>query len=366
MRFSVAWLVIVLVAVLGCGPAEEFPTMPASRIDLPAGAAPVVLAGHGADGLLIGVRRDQVPGLLRRAGDGAVTEIPVAPASPYGKLALWYSIVSDGDRIVAIGGERGGAHSNVRWSVWNGTAAGLAEQPQGFSTFGGWGAGELVDAVQTPHGPALIGSWGSASAGLDIAVWTNADTSWNRQDSAGTALQSTLDGLNFPISATALDQGVLIAGWRLTPAGQPAAVWRSGSGVTGWTVAELPGAGRVNAALAVRCWESTCGVAGRVDNRLAVWQFSGGQWTRLPDVPPAPVGDNDKVVAPVWHDGALTQVYTEGDRVWIARWDGQTWSTPREVSGPTGRVTAAVVVGGALYLLAGPDENSQLFRLFGD
>jgi len=238
-RLLLVALVLVLVGV-GCGVGG--PGEPAAvrftAVDLPAGAAPVVLLGAG-DALLIEVRRDGqpvVPGLLRRGSDGAVTEVAVHGASPYGVLATWRSIASDGDRMVAIGGERGGAHGHVRWSVWTGSAAGITEQVQGFSTFGGYEAGDLVDAVLTPVGPALIGSWASAKVGFDIAVWTADGETWTRQSSAGTALESDADTLGFPMAAAALQQGMLVAGWQLAlDAGgrQQPVVWRSSSANTG-------------------------------------------------------------------------------------------------------------------------------------
>jgi hypothetical protein len=67
--------------------------------------------------------------------------------------------------------------------VWSGSDTGVHEQPQAFSTFSGLGAGDLVDAVLTPAGAALVGSWQSADAGLDIAVWTAEGDTWSRNDS---------------------------------------------------------------------------------------------------------------------------------------------------------------------------------------
>ena len=124
------------------------------------------------------------------------------PAVPYAPVARWYSVATDGTRIIAIGGANGGAHANVRWTTWSGTPAGVDELLQSFYAFGGWGAGELVDAVITPGGDALVGSWGGAKAGLDAAVWTFADRVWTRQDPAGTALESTATVLVGPRGAT--------------------------------------------------------------------------------------------------------------------------------------------------------------------
>jgi hypothetical protein len=356
-------LVMTLVlAIGGCGDREssEPAAVPFTKVDLPAGAAPVVLAETGNE-LLIGVRREGqpvVPGLLRRGRDGAVAEVPVRGVSPYGLLARWRSIASDGERILAIGGEHGGAHGHVRWSVWAGSTAELAEQPQGFSTFGGYEAGDMVGAMLTPNGGALVGAWASARQGFDVAIWTADGADWIRQSSAGTALESAPDSLGFPMAAAALRRGILVTGWGWLSGRQHPLVWRSSSGNTGWTRAALPDSGQAGTAVAVRCWGDACGVAGRVDGNLAVWRLAGDEWARLAGLPPIAVGDRDRLAAPLEVDGQLTQVISDGGRVRIARAGGNGW-TVRTAAGPAGTVTAAIRVGDTVFLLAGPDEDSQ-------
>ncbi|MFC0111009.1 hypothetical protein [Kibdelosporangium aridum] len=342
---------LLVAAVAGCGPeVSAF-----SRIDL--SGQPVLVTAMG-DSLLVGVRRDGqpvVPGLIRIGRDGAVSEIPVRPESPYGMLAKWYAIDSDGTRILAVGGERGGAHANVRWSVWTGTQAGIAEKLQGFSTFGGWGAGELVGAAITPAGPLVIGSWQSAKAGLDIAVWTAQEDTWTRQDSAGTVLESNRDTLGFANSVTPYKQGILVAGMQLAGGRQIPVVWQSSNGNTGWTVTPLPDAGQIAVASGIRCWGSVCGVAGSVDGTLALWRLTDGTWKRVPSLPAIPVKDSDKLAAPI--DENMTQVLSENGQVKIVRADGDKW-TADAVSGPSGTVTSAAKVAGKLYIVAG----DQLWR----
>jgi hypothetical protein len=368
VRKQLARFLLMVVAAGGCGVGggDEPVAVPFTAVDLPAGARPVTLSQAG-DALLIGVRWDQrpvVPGLLRREPDGTITDIGVHAATSYGLLATWHSITSDGQHILAIGGERGGAHGNVRWSVWTGSTAataGITEQRQGFSTFGGYGAGELIDAVLTPAGGALIGSWESAQVGFDVAVWTTDGEVWTRQSSAGTALESSQHLLEFPMAATALEQGILIAGWQMSlDAGghQQPVVWRSTSGSTGWTTSPLPDAGQTGAALAARCWSTTCGIAGRLDGTLALWRLSDDTWVRLAGTPPIAVGERDRLAAPIEVGGRLVQVVSDGGQVRIARADGDRW-TVRTAAGPTGTVTAVIRVGDTIYLLAGPDENTQ-------
>jgi len=349
--------------VPGGSPASGGSAVPFTAAELPSGSVPVTLAVAG-NAVLVGVRHDgqPVPGLLRRGSDGATTEVPVRAATPYGELAVWRSIASDGDRAVALGGERGGAHGHVRWSVWSGSMAGLAEQRQGFSVFGGYEIGDLVDMVLTPAGPVVVGAWASARLGFDVAVWTVSGDTWTRQSSAGTALESTEQAQGFPMAATASGQGILVAGWQVThgagAGGQQPVLWISSSGATGWAKTVLPDAGRAGAAVAARCQGSVCGVAGWVDGSLAVWRSDGGAWSRLGGVPPVAVGDKDRLVAPLEVGGRTVQVMSDGGQVKIASGDGGAWAV-RAAARPSGTATAAVVVGDTLYLLAGPDEDSQ-------
>ncbi|MGH3860546.1 hypothetical protein [Actinokineospora sp.] len=357
---------LVMISALlfgGCSSPAQAKTVVFTKVDL--SATPIALTVDG-DALVIGVRRDDQatkPGLLRRTADGALTEIPVRGASPYGLLATWKSIDVDGGRIVAVGGERGGAHGNVRWSVWDGSASGVVEKPQGFSTFGGYGAGDLTAAVITPAGPALVGSWNSEQVGLDVATWTAEGDTWTRRSSAGTALESTQAALGFPMAASALGQGVLVAGWQLADDRLTPVVWRSTSGVDGWTKTTLPDTGATASAISLACQASTCAVAGQVDGKLAVWRLIDGTWTRVPGAPPIAVGDKDPLPAPVEIGLRVVQVVSDGGQVKIARADSGSW-TVLSAQGPTGVVTAAATIGDALFVLAGPDaEHQSLWRV---
>ena len=351
----------LLVAVGGCsdgsqGGSSQPGGVVFSKVEVPGGGVPTALAPAG-DTLLIGTRRDGqplIPGMLRRGPDGEVAEIPATGVSPYGLIARWFSIVSDGNRILGIGGENGGAHGNVRWSIWTGQPTAISEKAQAFSTFGSYGAGELTGAVLTPAGPVIMGTWQSANAGYDLATWTADGDSWNRQESRGTPLESTVDELGFPVATTALGRGVLVAGWVLTSkpgSGPTPFVWQSSEGATGWTKATLPDGGHDGAAMSVRCWESVCGIAGRVDGKLAAGQLTDGRWARIPDTPPVPVTDKDHLAEPLQVDGKLTILVSEGGQVKIARHNGPQW-TVRTATGPTGTVIATAKVGDTIYLIA--------------
>ncbi len=360
-------LVLVLLICAGVACAGPTPAGPApvrfTPVTLPGGAVPEVLAAAG-DQLMIGVRHDgqaTVPGLLRRAPDGGVSEIPLQPATGYGRMASWYSLAVDGNRILGIGGDRGGAHGNVRWSIWTGSAAGVAEHIQAFSTFGGWGAGDLIAAVLTPDGSAVVGSWQSDDTGQDVAVWTPEGDTWVRRSSTGTALQSTRSAQGFATAATAFGPGVVVAGWGIaSDTGQTPLVWQSGPGGSGWTKTALPGAGKAGAAAALRCAAATCAVSGRVDGMLALWQLADHRWSRVQGLPAIPVGDSDQLAAPLAPDGPSTQIVSDQGQVKIVE-AGESTSV-RTAAGPTGAVTAAVQVGPSVYVIAGDPAAPQLWR----
>jgi hypothetical protein len=318
-----------------------------TQVTLPAGLAPVRITAAGDDLVVAVHSQDGKPGILRHR-NSEETAVQLTSATGYGADALWYSLAADRDEVVAIGGKRGGAHGNVRWSVWRTTPDGMAEQPQAFSTFGGLGAGDLIDAVLPSTGPLLVGTWQSASAGSDAAIWTTDGTTWHRQSSAGTALESSRATLKFPMSAVAHGAEVVIAGWQLAGGRQQPVVWTLRDGVS--SIVTLPDAGRAATAVTVTC-DDTCAVAGQVDGRLAVWRGSGNTWRRVADVPDVPVGDRDRPPPPLGD----TLVYSDRGSVRIATLGGGI----RDTAGPTGVVTAVARVGDSTYVLAGPGNDSQ-------
>jgi hypothetical protein len=255
-------LAVALLSVAGCTP-EAPPSPPTSTasgssgpvtswstVPLPKGVEPRTVTAMG-ERLLVGGQGAGTrsrPRMVMLDATGTATEVPLKPISGYAFEARWLSVATDGTRVIAIGAANGGAHSNGRWTTWSGSATGIAEVPQSFYAFGGYGAGELVDAVVTPAGKALVGSWGGAKAGLDGAVWLSSGPAWIRQDSAGTALESTAERLVGPRSATADGGGLLVAGSTLNLAtgsvAQRAALWRSTRLGSGWRRLDLPKAGR--------------------------------------------------------------------------------------------------------------------------
>ncbi|MDX6259410.1 MAG: hypothetical protein QOH84_1098 [Kribbellaceae bacterium] len=338
-----------------------------TQVELP--AEPVVLTGHG-DELLIGLRdraAKVVPRLLLQQADGSRQEIKVEGKSPYGVLAIWQSIAYDGQRLVALGGASGGAHSNTRWTVWTGSGKTLTEHPQEFNTFGGQTAGGLYSAIITPAGQALAGSWGSANTGLDGAIWLpQGPTKWVRQPSAKTPLESVPSLLLSPSYGTAAGDGILLVGSQVrldSKVKQETAVWRSSKVNQGWSRIELPELGDRSQGNTATCTSATaCTISGFVDGKLAIWQVDGDQGKRLPNVPAIAVGDKDKLPPPVIADGRIYQLIADGNKVKVVSGRDGSW-TVQESTGPEGVVKDAALVGKTVYLLAGPaDKPSSLWK----
>ncbi|WBQ02931.1 hypothetical protein [Kribbella sp. CA-293567] len=357
--------------VAGC--AEDKAGQPAAKVvwtKVELDAEPVVLNGH-ADQLLIGLRdrgKKVVPRLLVQQPDGSRREIKVEPKSPYAFEATWQSIAYDGRRLLALGGASGGAHSNTRWTVWTGDGRTLTEHPQEFNTFGGQAAGALYAAIVTPTGQALAGSWGSVQTGLDGAIWLpRGTTTWERQPSAKTPLESTPSLLLSPSFGTAAGNGILLVGSqvRLAPnvVQQETAVWRSTDVHQDWSRIALPDLGDRSQANTASCRTATsCTISGFVGNKLAIWQLDGDQGRRLANLPAIAVGDKDKLPPPVVTDDRLYQIVAEGNKVKVVSGRDSNW-TVQESTGPEGAVKDAVLVGRTLYLVAGPaDQPASLWQ----
>ncbi len=354
---------LVLACLAACTDAKES-GRPVNWTKVDVGAEPVVLTEHG-DQVLVGLRHrgaKVVPELLLLDGDQR-KQIAVKPnpASPYAFEAIWYSIAYDGKQLLALGGAAGGAHSNVRWTVWTGSVqTGLVEHPQEFNTFGGQTAGALYSAVITPSGRALLGSWGGVETGNDAAVWLpESDAKWVRQNPAKTALQSTPSLLVGPSFGTTLADSIVIVGSqvRLAPnvVAQEAAVWRSTKLNQGWSAIALPDPGNRSQAVTASCTPSGCLVSGYVDNKLAMWDVQrSGPAKRLSGVPDIPVGDKDKLPPPMVVGDKYVQIVAQDNKVKVVSgWDGN-WTVRESSGGLEGPVTdAAITHSGKLYLIAG-------------
>ncbi len=340
-----------------------------TRVALPTGLDPVTVTPLG-DRLLVGASSPSTdgsatstdgttsstsgtrPAMVTLTADGVTAAVPLAPHSPYAPEAAWTSVTSDGTRVLAIGGARGGAHANVRWTVWSGTAAGVDELPQDFWVFGGWGAGDLVGAVITPLGEALVGTWGGARAGLDAVAYPRTGDAFTRQDPAGTALESTPELLVGPRSVTAAGDGIVVSGSAIHlgagTVAQLAAVWRSSRGPAGWQRVDLPDSGGHSEAASASCQGAHCVVVGHVDGVLARWSLDDDAATRMAAVPRIAVGDNDSMPAPLVVHGHDVQLVADGGQVVALTREDSGW---RRSAGPAGRPVEAALVGERLYVV---------------
>ncbi|WP_238176246.1 hypothetical protein [Kribbella albertanoniae] len=140
MRRVIAAVVLAASALTSCSSKDEQPAQTISWEKVDVGAEPVALAEHDGQ-ILVGVKHKGakvVPGIVVLNGSERKT-VTVRPSasSPYSFEAIWYSIAWDGKRVLGLGGASGGAHGNVRWTVWTGSVdAGLQEHPQTFDGVG--------------------------------------------------------------------------------------------------------------------------------------------------------------------------------------------------------------------------------------
>ncbi|TDD45929.1 hypothetical protein E1263_37640 [Kribbella antibiotica] len=368
MRRVIAAVVVAASALTACSSKNDDPPAPQTvyweKVDV--GAEPVALAEH--DGrILVGVKHKGakvVPGVVLINGSERKTlSIKPSAASPYSFEAIWYSLAWDGKRVLGLGGASGGAHGNVRWTVWTGSVdTGLQEHPQTFDTFNGLSAGQMTSAVLTPAGQALTGSWEGIVTGLDASVWLpQANNKWLRQDPAKTPLQNTKNLLVGTTYATAYGDGLLLTGSqvRLEPnvVQQGAAVWRSEKLAQNFTRVELPDPGSRSQANTATCAD-TCVISGFVDNKLAIWRYDGAKAQQLSGVPEIPVGDKDVLPPPFTDgtpDGNVIQIIAQDNKVKIVHGREGHWTTLESKGDIQGPVTAAVRAGDDLtiYLIAG-------------
>ncbi|WP_425308649.1 hypothetical protein AADG42_07805 [Ammonicoccus fulvus] len=253
---------------------------------------PVVLAGSGQVVTLTGTPEGMLVG--RYAPDAATRvslqrvdletgesrEVPLTMGPGYARETELVSVSVLGSDVVAVGGARGGAHGNVRWSVWRGSPAGLQEEPQTFETFGGWEAGGLVGSAYASAGPLIMGSWASPSGGVDFAVWQPVGERWLRIADAGPDLRATATRQPAAFAVTS-DADSYFAVGSVTELGAPPverpALWHSTSPRGPWRLTELPvpsaATGQARA-VAVSCAASRCVVAGRAGPQLLSWRLT--------------------------------------------------------------------------------------------
>ncbi|MFC7625500.1 hypothetical protein [Microlunatus sp. GCM10028923] len=351
----------VLCGLLLLLPAACTATRPApvwTAVDtLPAGFAAETLA-DGPDGLIIGGRAtDPARPMLLVEQDGGVREVPLSPESGYGHTAALLSVAVAGDEVYAFGGDRGGAHANVRWSVWSGTTAGVREHEQIFWVFGGQDAGSLTAMVARPAGPMIIGNWGSPR-GLDITAWTARKNTWTRVDSRGSALASTARELLSERAAARLGDRVIIAGSALQldeSLLSRGATWVQDRAGADWRRVDLPTAGTASTALKLACADE-CLVAGVVDGKVAGWLGDGANWRRI-ELPDLAVDAGTAVLRAFRVDAGWRIAVGDGAVTTVIGPDTDL------IKGPAGRLIDAAGGAQARLLVEDPDGVRRLHQL---
>lgn len=346
----------------GQGPPTTAPeTLAWREVALPDDVQPRTLTAAGSD-LVIGgqVGTPSAPRLLVLHGTD-LTHVPLEPKSPYARVAQWLSIAVRGGRLEAVGGARGGAHANYRWTVWTGTWSGagarVVEQPQPFGVFGGWGAGDLTGIAFAGSEPVIAGAWQSDRTGNDVSLWRRTADRWRRLSSTGLPLGSTPEALNGARFVTTTGEGLALAG-SVTELGggrvaSVPALWTT-AGIDGpWRLTKLPARDPLAEAHAARCGADDCVVVGADSGRLAVWDVHDGQ-ARRATPPSTAVAADEAVPAPVTLDGsdviAVTGSLLERtDSGWVAR------------SAPEGRPTALAAVAERLYAITVAGGRARLW-----
>ena len=270
-------LAVLSVAVLlaGCV-APPQPNIRLQWLDVTrAGVVPAALVAVASDLVVAGTdATGEAPAVVLQAGGS----VPLVPSEPYAASARIVSGASAGGVLYLIGGRAGGAHGNVRWTVWDGPVAGpVTSRPQEFFTFGGQDEGPLLGTVIVDGHPIVVGSRGGA-AGPNAALYAADGPIWHQLDTPS-ALQSARGLVLGFTSVTAVGSTIVIAGdsVQATDAGvvqTPALFVGAVGGV--WRRIDLPvptATTGLRHATGVACAGTTCWVAGWAKNPI-VWEVS--------------------------------------------------------------------------------------------
>jgi hypothetical protein len=364
---------LLMIIVGGCSsagppaPTETVRELSWSRIPLPESVAASSLA-DASEALLVGGRASSGgdhPVLFVVDASGSPRAVPLHPTSPYAKVADLVSVAAHGTEVGALGAKHGGAHANVRWTVWTGSTQRLDEYPQTFETFGGQSAGGLLDIVSTSDGPVIAGTWAASEGGLDAAVWLPNGRRWLRQESDGTALANTPQIQVNPRAASASESAVILSGSVITfgdGVEQRAAIWTWPTRSSTWTLHRLPDAGTHGEALSSGC-ARTCWVSGHADGAVALWSFDpadvAGTAIRDSTLPsmeididgpgPRSVVSGDRPGVLFSHAGDTRLVVSDGHNGW------------QMFTAPGGSVLDATTVGDRLYAILRTDDAVGLW-----
>lgn len=318
----------------------------------PAGVVPATVASTAAGLLIAGTdASESAPAVMKP--DGSL--VTLNPTEPYAQTAQISAVASSGDQLYLLGGRSGGAHGNVRWTVWDGPVAGpVTSRPQEFFTFGGHDAGPLLGVVMASGQPVIVGSRGDEGGPLAALYMASGET-WQQLDTPA-LLRSGMGGiLGFTAAAGTGDQVVIVGDVVTADATgtvQTPTLFHGTVGGT-WTKVDLPvpapRAPGLSHATAVACTLDSCWVAGWSGGPMA-WHVSlvdGSVLAMSSLTGDAPKG-TDPTALVTLVDGRPI-VLTNAATPTIAVGCHATWTTfpaPRAA-------TAVTAVGSDLYVVAG-------------
>lgn len=319
MLLAASAALLVLTGMTGCAVdrAEPRPGATASdgwsSIPLPAkGARVLVLLGAGDRMLALGSRptaSGREPAAWSTPDLRRWTALTIHPVTGYGRVAeLVKGAVTHG-RVVAYGQAFGGAHSNPRPTVWNGTLHALTEHEQPFTMFGGEDALDVAAEAADDRTALLVGSWLGMSGRYGATVWRSASgTTWRRYADLA-SLASAPGEQTSAAGVAASTHGFVVTGasQHNTGSGPPstALAWISGDGST-WSRIALPAAESAVASRAA-CTATACVVIGSTlaaTQHALCWSLDNGG-----RVIAASEGPGEGLVE-------ATQVVAAADRAW--------------------------------------------------
>lgn len=366
-------MLTALVLVAGCAPLPQRPAAAWSQVALPDGAHPTSMTAAGRE-LLVGGTTGSSPDSgqssgsspwLARVSDGVVSgAVDMAPAEPYAEVADLISLTVAGDTVYAIGEANGGAHSNPRRTVWDGSLSAnrLTSRPQEFFTFGGHDAGTLFGTVVLDDSPVIFGTRAD-TYGIRGSLWTRTEETWHEQPRTDPVLTSNQDR-EVGFGAVTASKGRLVVvgdelglarGLRQSP------LLLTGTVAGSWSQTLLPipqdlpvVPGQLSGASGIGCGnDGTCWVAGWVRGHVLVWHVTvgadgsegAGAASVLPGMPPDGNGPRTLVTLAGDRPFVLTNAVASTLQVRC----GDAW---QQYAAPPGVATAFVAMPDALYAVA--------------
>ncbi|MBO1754959.1 hypothetical protein [Allobranchiibius sp. CTAmp26] len=371
-RLRALTVAAVAVATAGLSACSRAPTASPAPVD--PGWERVALAGSpdiatltSGDRMVIGTSaHNGAAGMSTVSGSGALAPVTLRPVSGYARTARWLQVSMGGPGILAVGGARGGAHGNVRWTVWRAprTTDGLgtlSEMPQTFETFGGLQAGDLVGAAYAGSDAVIVGSW-VGSHGLDVTTWHPSGSTWLR-DPPSPVLRNTSSTLKSANGVGVVGDRFVVVGDLLDldhgMAFYPVVWLRAATGGP-WEQHRVPVAGH---ARSIGCSPQRCVVVGATGAGAArAWQVSANGTVTPIDLPSATVTGTDIPTPVVVSDTAWIVLPTRSGSL-LVRIAGARRTVLRT---PAGHPVALAAVGTQLYLaIRAADGSSQLWRAAG-